>query len=55
MFVAVFKHLCTTIPHKLLQSRIKELMSFAFQKKNWEQGYQYLVFGRDFDKKLFKI
>jgi hypothetical protein len=42
-----FSTLYTTIPHKLLKSRIKELIQRCFSKKNGEQRYQYLVIGRD--------
>ena len=42
-----FSTFYTTIPHKLLKSRIKELIQPYFSKKNGKQRYQYLVFGRD--------
>ena len=37
----------STIPHRLLKSRINELVQRCFSKKNGEQRYQYLVIGRD--------
>jgi len=49
-----FSTLYTTISHRLLKSRIKELIQRCFSKKNGEQRYQYLAIGRDKTSRAFK-